>query len=77
MQSEFVIDDDVHAVAEFMQRSIPAMKLVAVASRVSAVAPLLWGEYQPESVRALRLVSLPISGCDQRKQSVSSGFPPG
>ena len=40
---EVQLDPDVQRVAEFMQREIPADRVVAVAQGVAAVAPLLWG----------------------------------
>jgi len=53
------MDDDVRAVAEFMQSSIPADRLRSVAEKVSALAPLLWGHFPFEEVRAIALVSDP------------------
>jgi hypothetical protein len=55
MQNSIVVDADVRAVAEFMQGRIAASRLVAVANGLAAMAPLLWGTYQPEPVQALRL----------------------
>lgn len=52
---EIVIDPDVKAVAEFMQKSMPAAKLVSVASAVAALAPILWKRYQREDVDVLTL----------------------
>ena len=48
-------DLDVQAVAEFMQRSVPAARLVSVAAGVTAMAPLLWGHYAAEDVCPLML----------------------
>jgi hypothetical protein len=64
------IDSDVEAVAEFMTRHIEASKLVAVANSLSALAPSLWGQYEPERVEALRFVSPPISS--ERTQACAS-----
>ena len=58
---KFEVDADVQAVAEFMQRSIPATHLVGVAAGLHALAPLLWGRYEPEQVSPLQLVEEPIS----------------
>ena len=55
------IDEDVKRVLEFMQESMSADHLVAVASGVHALAPILWGHFEAESVSALRLVSRPLS----------------
>jgi hypothetical protein len=41
------IDQDVEAVAEFMQRNIPASKLVAVSDSIKALAPIMWGAFRP------------------------------
>lgn len=56
---ELICDDDVKAVCQFMQNSMPAAKLVSVAGAVAALAPILWGRFEAESVSALRLASLP------------------
>jgi hypothetical protein len=58
---ELMIDPDVKAVAEFMQANIAAAKLVAVADGLQAIAPLLWGQHDTESVTALRLCAMPLS----------------
>jgi len=49
------IDPDLKAVAEFMQSNVPTAKLVSVAESLSAVAPLLWGDYDRQAVAALEL----------------------
>jgi len=71
---ELVLDDDVKAVAEFMQGSISAHRLVAVATGVAQLASLLWGQYQSENVEVLRLVrpAPTTSSCDPRIQSSAS-----
>ena len=56
---KLICDDDVKAVAEFMQNSMPAAKLVSVASAVASLAPILWGQFEAESISALRLAALP------------------
>jgi hypothetical protein len=43
----FEIDPDVKAIAEFMQGTVPAARLVATARGLAEIAPLLWGEYAP------------------------------
>jgi hypothetical protein len=58
---ELTIDDDVKRVAEFMQSNLPAAKLVAAASSLAAIAPLLWGHFEPTSIAALRLKAPPLS----------------
>jgi hypothetical protein len=65
-------DPDIQAVAEFMQRSIPMVRLVGVATGVAAIAPLLWGRYECESVPVLKL-----SDDGPQTQSVSTGSVPG
>lgn len=58
------LQPDVQEVAEFMQRNIPAARLVSVAAGLYAVAPLLWGRYQneaPDEQMPLRLVEPSIS----------------
>ena len=59
---ELEIDEDVKRVLEFMQGSMSADRLVAVAASVHALAPILWGHFGTEDISALRLASLPLSG---------------
>ena len=59
---ELICDDDVEAVCRFMQHSMSAAKLVSVARAVAALAPILWGRFEAESISALRFASLPPSG---------------
>ncbi len=67
---ELMIDDDVRAVAEFMQQRVAAARLVPVAEGIAKVASLLWGRYTPEDVRVLRLEHPPIA-CEPHRQPVS------
>ncbi len=66
------IDPDLKAVAEFMQGSLPAARLVAVAQSVAAIAPILWGHYGGEPIQAMRLVAASSSACDPHKRSDTS-----
>ena len=52
------MDEDVQRVCEFMQTSMAASKLVAVAGSVAQLAPVLWGRYQGEDVTALALEAI-------------------
>ncbi len=56
---ELLIDPDVKAVLEFMQRNIPAGKLVPVATAVRHLAPVFYGRYKEEDVSALLLIEQP------------------
>jgi len=66
------MDEDLQRVAEYMQKNIPAEKLVSVAAGLSKVATMLWGHFTPQAVQSLTLVAEPISGDDQRTQPTSS-----
>ena len=68
-----LLDADVQAVMEFMQEKVEAGRLVGVSRGIAALAPLLWGQYQPETVDPLRLAEPSISGCDPPTQPSSSG----
>jgi hypothetical protein len=61
MSKSVIVDADVQAVADFMQTRISASRLVAVADGLAAIAPLLWGRFQPEAIQAIRLESEPIA----------------
>jgi len=50
------LDADIQELAEHMQRTIPADRLVQVAAAIAALAPALWGESAP-----LRFLSPPIT----------------
>lgn len=58
---ELIFDADVKAVTEFMQERVAAERLVSVAKGVAALAPLLWGQFEAESVEVLRLKSSAIA----------------
>lgn len=67
------MDGDVKRVAEYMQASVPAAKLVAVAQHLALLSPILWGRHQSEDLIALQLVSEPISrSYAEHKQEASS-----
>lgn len=71
---ELVLDPDVKQALEHLQDTVPTDRLVAVATGVAALAPLLWGGYEPAAPRApLKLAAEPISACDQQIRSVAIG----
>jgi len=53
---ELSMDQHVKLVAEFMRAHVPAAKLVNVAQALAELAPILWGKYEREEVRALALM---------------------
>ena len=69
---DLIADQDVQSVVEFIQRSVPATRLVSVANAVAGIAPLLWGHHKAEEVLPLQLVCPPISDGGRRTQSVAS-----
>ena len=70
---EVIIDPDIKSVAEFMQTSIAANRLVPVAEGLAKMAPILWGRFAPEEVATLRLEEQPpISACGLHKQPSAS-----
>jgi hypothetical protein len=56
-----IADEDVRRVLEFMQSTISADRLVAVATGVHALAPIVWGHFEAEGSSALRLVTSPLN----------------
>ena len=63
-----ILHADVKVVAEFMQCNIAASRLVAVATGLAALAPILWRFHESEAVVTLRLVPQPpISDYDPPK----------
>lgn len=58
---ELKLDSDVQAVAEYMQRIIPAGKLISVAEQLPKLAELLWSRYEQEPCIALTLQEFPIT----------------
>lgn len=62
-------------VAEYMQSRLPAAALVSIAEELARIAPLLWGHFKPEPIRALTLAysdgPLP-SDCEPRAQSIAT-----
>ena len=67
----FEVDPDIQAVAEFMQRSLPASRLVGVAAGMHALAPLLWGRHLAEEVIPVALLAR-----DLQSPPAASGLPP-
>ena len=67
---ELQIDNDLKAVAEFMQAHVACGKLVSVARSISVLAPLLWGQHtvDDEELVPLRLIADPILVCGQRRE---------
>jgi hypothetical protein len=74
---ELEIDEDVKRVLEFMQGSMSADRLVAVAAGVHALAPILWGSHIAVEITALRLSPPPISVCGPHTRSTATGCCPG
>jgi len=69
---ELQIDEDVKRVLEFMQDSMSADRLVAVAAGVHALAPILWGNYGNVEISVLRLLPQPIEVCGSHTRSGTS-----
>ncbi len=76
MKQLMCVDEDVQAVAAFMQGRIAASRLVSVADGLAALAPLLWGKFQPEAIQTVRLETEPISSA-LHTPATSSGSPLG
>jgi hypothetical protein len=53
---QFVADEHVKAVVEFMQRKIPTGKLIGISDKLPEIARLLWGHFPQEPCVALSLV---------------------
>jgi len=53
---QFVADEHVKAVVEFMQSKIPTAKLIGISDRMPEIARLLWGHFPQEPCTALSLV---------------------
>lgn len=70
MQTVFSIDPDLQAVAEFMQRRLPAEKLVTIAENLPQVARLLWSRFPQEPVIGASLTEPPITNDLQQVSSV-------
>jgi hypothetical protein len=49
------LDADVQRIAEQMQNTIPADKLVSVAESLSRLAPVLWGHHARAELVPLRM----------------------
>lgn len=56
---DLIIDPDVKAVAEFMQRNIAAARLIQVAEGVRSLAWILWNKYEQDDISTLRLQEPP------------------
>lgn len=72
---ELALDPDVQAVAEFMQKSLTAAKLISVADVMPNVARLLWSQYPQEPCVGLKLSEAGVSCDSPRDASVSGPVP--
>ena len=70
---EVMIDPDLNAVAEFMQRTVPAARLVGVANKLAEIAGLLWGHHAPGDVIAMQLVRPFTTDRGSQTQSFATG----
>ncbi len=70
---ELQIDGDLKAVAEFMQNTIPASKLLSVAEDLPKMGRLLWARYPQEPSLGLML-SEPMITSDSPR-AASESFP--
>ncbi len=57
---EVVIDPDVKAVADFMERAVPAGKRMGVANRLAEISSLLWGHLAAEDVAPMQLQKIAV-----------------
>jgi ABC-type uncharacterized transport system permease subunit len=69
---ELRIDEDVKRVLEFMQGSMSADRLVAVAAGVHALAPVVWGHYPVTEIVPLALRHAPILAGDLHTRSAAN-----
>ena len=74
VEMQFVIDEHVKAVLEFMQENVPASKLIGVAESVPQMARLLWDRFQQEpfSSISLHLDKPAMSGRESQSLSVAT-----
>ena len=74
---EFVLDNDVQAVAEFMQDNVPAAKLRAVAESLPKLARLLWEDIPQEPLQpaSLKVTCLGRADAQQPSATVLAGMP--
>jgi hypothetical protein len=64
------MDQEVEAVARFMETHFEATKLVSIAEAVSGLAPVLWGRFARAPVNPLALVG-PIPSAEQKPASAN------
>jgi hypothetical protein len=72
---ELLIDDDLKALADFMQQNAPASKLVPLATAIGRLAPILWGHFATDEILPLSLSATPplILADDPHTQSCANG----
>jgi uncharacterized protein (DUF2267 family) len=71
VEMQFVVDEHVKAVLEFMWRRVPAAKVVSVAEAIPQLTRLLWGENPQEPVSAISLQVDPAIKREAQNQSRS------
>lgn len=68
------LNPEIQRVAEFMQREIPAERLIEVASGLATLAPVLWGHFRTPNMNGVILeLKPPTLSC--AKRSVASESP--
>ena len=75
---DLIIDPDVKAAAEFLQRNVATNRLVSVAECLASLAPILWGRYDKQRVAPLLLLEPPIitsAGDPHTPQGAIESFP--
>ena len=65
-----LVDPDIEKVAAFMQAELPASKLIAVASWLAALAPVLWGRYGRDEITPATVRS--VTDLSECKPTVST-----
>ncbi|HZS85398.1 MAG TPA: hypothetical protein VFA50_21195 [Stellaceae bacterium] len=75
---DLFIDPDVKSIAEYMQSSLSATRLVPVAMALAKLAPILWGRYSVDEVDVLALIhdQLSASGSAISQPAASGSVQP-
>lgn len=71
LEKDFVVDQDVQAVLEFMQTNISVCKLIGVAECLPRIAKLLWRHYPQNPLVPVSLFARPLS-TSYEKQLIST-----
>ena len=70
---ELILDGDLQKVVEFMQRTVPAEKLVSISEVLPLMGRLLWSDYPQKPLVPLSICELQPTAIESVPEHTSAG----